>query len=239
MEQYFPFGRALRYLPWGCARTRARSPTRSLCACASPQLRALLREGEDGRGTADPYITDEKGLKEEYNGWGFYIRRVVDKKVVVYDWFVSHLHYLFALHVVASPKFHAAAAAAFAAVAGCDHRPAPMKTSARCSAKCMDPDEYGKLAAPQSQHLKDILETNDSMIKRHCEEFADTVAQALSSLGDKEALTEAAHQEITAKAVTPFLLSRVFDMTQGRSLTANIALVLNNARLAAQIAQNL
>ena len=54
-----------------------------------------------------------------------------------------------------------------------------------------------------------------------------------------QALTEAAQQKITAKAVTPFLLSRVFDLTQGRSLTANIALVLNNARLAAQIAQNL
>ena len=54
-----------------------------------------------------------------------------------------------------------------------------------------------------------------------------------------EALTEAAQQKIIAKAVTPFLLSRVFDLTQGRSLTANIALVLNNARLAAQIAQNL
>ena len=54
-----------------------------------------------------------------------------------------------------------------------------------------------------------------------------------------QALTEAAQQKITAKAVTPFLLSRVFDMTQGRSLTANIALVLNNARLAAQIAKNL
>ena len=47
--------------------------------------------------------------------------------------------------------------AAFAAVAGCDHRPAPMKTLARCRAKCEDPDEYGKLAKPQSQHLKDIL----------------------------------------------------------------------------------
>ena len=54
-----------------------------------------------------------------------------------------------------------------------------------------------------------------------------------------QALTEAAQQKITAKAVTPFLLSRIFDLTQGRSLTANIALVLNNARLAAQIAQNL
>ena len=54
-----------------------------------------------------------------------------------------------------------------------------------------------------------------------------------------EALTEAAQQKIIAKAVTPFLLSRVFDLTQGRYLTANIALMLNNARLAAQIAQNL
>jgi pseudouridine-5'-phosphate glycosidase len=39
--------------------------------------------------------------------------------------------------------------------------------------------------------------------------------------------------------VTPFLLSRIFDLTAGRSLTANIALMLNNARLAAQIAREL
>lgn len=41
---------------------------------------------------------------------------------------------------------------------------------------------------------------------------------------------------IAAKAVTPFLLQRMFQLTQGRSLTANIALVLNNARLGAAIA---
>jgi pseudouridine-5'-phosphate glycosidase len=50
------------------------------------------------------------------------------------------------------------------------------------------------------------------------------------------ALAEAAAQGIGAKAVTPFLLSRIFDLTEGRSLAANIALVLNNARLAARIA---
>ncbi len=54
-----------------------------------------------------------------------------------------------------------------------------------------------------------------------------------------QALTEAAVQNIAAKAVTPFLLDRIFTLTQGRSLTANIALVLNNARLAAQIATEL
>ncbi|WP_370206412.1 pseudouridine-5'-phosphate glycosidase [Pararhodobacter marinus] len=55
----------------------------------------------------------------------------------------------------------------------------------------------------------------------------------------EEALKAAAVQGITAKEVTPFLLSRLFDATEGRSLDANIALVLNNARLAAKIAREL
>lgn len=50
------------------------------------------------------------------------------------------------------------------------------------------------------------------------------------------ALDEAGAQGITGKAVTPFLLGRVLEATQGRSLATNIALVLNNARLAARIA---
>lgn len=52
----------------------------------------------------------------------------------------------------------------------------------------------------------------------------------------EEALAEAEARRIAAKAVTPFLLSRIFELTGGRSLEANIALVLNNARLAAAIA---
>ena len=50
---------------------------------------------------------------------------------------------------------------------------------------------------------------------------------------------EADEQGITGKAVTPFLLDRVFKATRGKSLRANIALVRNNAVLAAQIAQAL
>lgn len=50
------------------------------------------------------------------------------------------------------------------------------------------------------------------------------------------ALKEAEEKGISAKEVTPFLLQRMFELTEGRSLTANIALVRNNARLAAQIA---
>ncbi|MDB6178007.1 pseudouridine-5'-phosphate glycosidase [Paracoccus sp. Z330] len=51
-----------------------------------------------------------------------------------------------------------------------------------------------------------------------------------------KALDEAEVQGVAAKSVTPFLLQRIFELTDGRSLTSNIALVMNNARLAAEIA---
>ncbi|MBS0122573.1 pseudouridine-5'-phosphate glycosidase [Thetidibacter halocola] len=52
----------------------------------------------------------------------------------------------------------------------------------------------------------------------------------------EQANADAARHGISGKALTPYLLQRIFELTQGRSLDANIALVLNNARLAAQIA---
>lgn len=54
-----------------------------------------------------------------------------------------------------------------------------------------------------------------------------------------QAQSEAVAQGVSGKAVTPFLLQRIFELTEGRSLTANIALVRNNARLAAEIAKEL
>jgi pseudouridine-5'-phosphate glycosidase len=50
------------------------------------------------------------------------------------------------------------------------------------------------------------------------------------------AVAEAEAAAVRGKAVTPFLLSRVLAATRGRSLSANVALVVNNARLAARIA---
>lgn len=50
------------------------------------------------------------------------------------------------------------------------------------------------------------------------------------------ALANAEREEISGKAVTPFLLDAIFHLTHGRSLKTNIALVQNNARLAAAIA---
>lgn len=52
----------------------------------------------------------------------------------------------------------------------------------------------------------------------------------------RQAQTEADARKITGKPLTPFLLHRLNELTQGRTLPANIALLRNNARLAAQIA---
>ena len=55
----------------------------------------------------------------------------------------------------------------------------------------------------------------------------------------RAAVAEARAQGISKKDVTPFLLGRLVELTGGRSLAANIALIRNNARLAARVAVDL
>jgi pseudouridine-5'-phosphate glycosidase len=55
----------------------------------------------------------------------------------------------------------------------------------------------------------------------------------------QQALEEAQAQGIRGQGVTPFMLKRVSELTGGDSLRANLALLLNNARLAANIASAL
>jgi pseudouridine-5'-phosphate glycosidase len=54
-----------------------------------------------------------------------------------------------------------------------------------------------------------------------------------------EAVVEARAKGIEKKEVTPFLLGRIVELTEGRSLEANMALARNNAALAAEIAVEL
>ncbi|XP_050068890.1 uncharacterized protein LOC126557228 [Anopheles maculipalpis] len=54
-----------------------------------------------------------------------------------------------------------------------------------------------------------------------------------------EALVEAERKRIQGKEVTPFILSAVSQLTRGKSLDANMALIKNNARVAADIAVEL
>ena len=55
----------------------------------------------------------------------------------------------------------------------------------------------------------------------------------------KQALEECEEKGVTGKRITPFLLSRVKDLTEGSSLEANIKLVLNNADIGAKIASDI
>ncbi|WP_298720179.1 pseudouridine-5'-phosphate glycosidase [uncultured Ferrovibrio sp.] len=65
---------------------------------------------------------------------------------------------------------------------------------------------------------------------------ADSLDAAMIDTIIADALAEAEQRGIAGKAVTPFLLDRINKLTAGASLKANIALVKNNAALAAQIA---
>ncbi|GGB37552.1 pseudouridine-5'-phosphate glycosidase [Roseibium aquae] len=53
------------------------------------------------------------------------------------------------------------------------------------------------------------------------------------------AVRQAKDRGVSGKSVTPFVLGRMFELTGGRSLETNIALVRSNARLAARIAVSL
>jgi pseudouridylate synthase len=54
-----------------------------------------------------------------------------------------------------------------------------------------------------------------------------------------QAVTEINERGITGKKFTPEVLSRITEITEGKSLTANIALIRNNARVAGEIAVQL
>ena len=55
----------------------------------------------------------------------------------------------------------------------------------------------------------------------------------------EQASKEAQEKQIHGKELTPFLLQRISELTKGKSMAANLSLLLNNARLAARVAQAL
>jgi pseudouridine-5'-phosphate glycosidase len=65
---------------------------------------------------------------------------------------------------------------------------------------------------------------------------ADALPRALVDGWIEQALADAGHQGIGGKAVTPFLLARIEQLSGGRSLAANVALVKHNAEVGARLA---
>ncbi len=86
------------------------------------------------------------------------------------------------------------------------------------------------------QQTREMLGLNGGMlIANPVPEEAEIPRQEME-IYIQRAMDNAEAQKVTGKAVTPFLLDDLFRLTDGRSLQTNIALVENNARLAAAIA---
>ena len=86
------------------------------------------------------------------------------------------------------------------------------------------------------QRMREQLGIAGGMLIANPVPVEDEIAREEMEIYIGRALASAEREEITGKEVTPFLLDTIFHMTGGRSLKTNIALVENNARLAAEIA---
>lgn len=97
--------------------------------------------------------------------------------------------------------------------------------------RCDTPEEVAGLLGAQWQlGSAGVLVANPIPAEHEIEagEIAPVIADAVH---------EAQRRQVVGKAVTPFLLARLAEVTKGRSLASNIALVKNNARVAARIAR--
>ena len=65
---------------------------------------------------------------------------------------------------------------------------------------------------------------------------ADALPEERTRAAIDQALARASAEGISGKPLTPFLLSKIFEITDGDSLVANVALIKNNASVGAQIA---
>ncbi len=97
--------------------------------------------------------------------------------------------------------------------------------------RCDDADQVASILRAKWQ-----LGLNGGVVIANPIPAADALAADIVAAAVDQALADAARGGVAGKDVTPFLLARLFDITEGRSLEANIALVLNNARVAAAIA---
>lgn len=97
--------------------------------------------------------------------------------------------------------------------------------------RCDTPEEVARLvAAHRALGLRGGLLVGNPIPEEHA--LLGEAAEAAVA----QAVAEAAAAKVGGKALTPFLLGRIVELTDGRSLTANIALIRHNARLAAEIA---
>ena len=101
------------------------------------------------------------------------------------------------------------------------------------------PVDYRLESAAQiarAMHAQWAMGLKGGMVVANPVPAAHAMPRAVVDAAIEQALQQASERGIGGKAATPFLLARVRELTGGDSLAANIALVLNNARLASAIA---
>jgi pseudouridine-5'-phosphate glycosidase/sugar/nucleoside kinase (ribokinase family) len=107
------------------------------------------------------------------------------------------------------------------------------KSGLPTSGKCNDELEMAKICSTQFDHLK-----LNSGILLTCRVPVESAGPAdLIERATRQAVTDARSKNISGKDLTPFLLREINKQTQGASLQANIALISNNAMIAAQVAR--
>jgi pseudouridine-5'-phosphate glycosidase len=119
---------------------------------------------------------------------------------------------------------------------GCDQMPA---FYSRCSGlpvdvRCDSPEEVVEIFKAQ----RDLGMESALLVTVPVPAEAEVDGDLLKRVLD-DSLADAERKKITGKALTPFLLARMAGQSEGATLRANIALLENNARVAAQIARAL
>jgi pseudouridine-5'-phosphate glycosidase len=91
------------------------------------------------------------------------------------------------------------------------------------------------------EEAANLIKTSDLLGLHQGMIFANPIPEKYSLDGDKmekvieEAVKDADEKGVKGKDLTPFLLAKIVELTGGESLEANIALIKNNAKVAAQI----
>lgn len=100
--------------------------------------------------------------------------------------------------------------------------------------RCDSPDDVARIFQTQS----DLGITTSLLVTVPVPAAAEVDSSLLEDVLS-DSLLQAEREKITGRDLTPFLLARMSEQSKGATLKANIALLENNARVAAQIAQAL
>jgi pseudouridine-5'-phosphate glycosidase len=119
---------------------------------------------------------------------------------------------------------------------GCDELPAfySRRSGLPVDARCDSPKEVVEIFNAQRELGMESALLVTVPVPEEAEVDADLLQRVLD-----DSLAEAEKEKVAGRDLTPFLLARMARQSEGATLRANIALLENNARVAAQIARAL